>query len=1018
MDELLQLSLNQGKQFNHYQTKIRKNDTKTPLNKNQSYRKEGFTTLESFVSLEQEQMVRPSSKGYVPVLKYMQQTTKLNNSVNQLDLDELNQLKAKFNALKQEYTNTQQKISKHSSNVVNRLDPNNPFLNKVVSFSTGQLAYVTNQGVLKYIASTDILNSINVSNDAKKNVKLNIPWDNSYLVPGTSIPTNPPLLSGNPVQKGQRLGKEGTNVYAYTLVNNPKSNYIGCYNNYPTSTNTNIVPVMNSSNNVNGFVSGASSIYASNNTSLGPWAAFDQNPNTYWASLDAYDSTSGAYTGSNSVTIVTTGNVLGEFLQIDMPGVNTSSAENIMVIQYSLVPSLNTITTGSPNSWYVLGYTNSQWNQLDRQQNQTFTNGTPLVYNIAVPGAYSSYILLVDVVGNSDQTANRNILQIAEWNLFSNSTNSSNSSAMISDPGNLGYTTFNNCQEYAVNNGYTYFGLQNLQVDGTSTCMVSNDISSTKMYGDATSQYTSVPIWATNTSGTAVINCYVSNVGSLILNDASGNIVWQSPNAPGNCLFGGGINQSSLTATYGGNCTGSGYTVTQGNSTTAVLQSLASANYPSQLSFSVNSSTLGDPAEGCAKNWDTSYQCGNTWINGHIDNAEGQNYLYDCSSQSNNCSFYLILQNDGNVCLYRGTDPSSNNGLIWATSTNGKQMSSNPNWVSANGTLGRNYLTMTDTLSAGDWIGSDNGAIMLAMQNDGNLVLYTSETTSGCSAINNITYGNGSVNAVYQLNAVGNPASLGKIGYVDSESNLREYPDSMVGFTNDYQIVQGTDLPGNDISSLTATDQTSCQTACTNNPDCAAYTYQSSSQTCWLKNASSGATQVNNSMVLGIRQPGINGASKTCSTKISNIDTIQYNNYLKGDAMSTDTLCNASMISQTDKTNLDNIKTQLTTLGNDIAIKMEKLYNRDNKIYEKLNTNAEQFKKDIEKYKTISVKLQNFQTNNIEGMENLTNTRTMSDLNGMLSDSDLRVLHENYSYIMWSILAVGLLTVSINLMRK
>jgi hypothetical protein len=42
----------------------------------------------------------------------------------------------------------------------------------------------------------------------------------------------------------------------------------------------------------------------------------------------------------------------------------------------------------------------------------------------------------------------------------------------------------------------------------------------------------------------------------------------------------------------------------------------------------------------------------------------------------------------------------------------------------------------------------------------------------------------------------------------------------------------------------------------------------------------------------------------------------------------------------------------------------------------------------------------------------------MNDINGMLSDSDLIVLQGNYSYIMWSILAVGLLTITVNTMKK
>ena len=42
----------------------------------------------------------------------------------------------------------------------------------------------------------------------------------------------------------------------------------------------------------------------------------------------------------------------------------------------------------------------------------------------------------------------------------------------------------------------------------------------------------------------------------------------------------------------------------------------------------------------------------------------------------------------------------------------------------------------------------------------------------------------------------------------------------------------------------------------------------------------------------------------------------------------------------------------------------------------------------------------------------------MNDLNGMLSFSDIRILQSNYSYIMWSILAIGILTITINTIKK
>ena len=112
---------------------------------------------------------------------------------------------------------------------------------------------------------------------------------------------------------------------------------------------------------------------------------------------------------------------------------------------------------------------------------------------------------------------------------------------------------------------------------------------------------------------------------------------------------------------------------------------------------------------------------------------------------------------------------------------------------------------------------------------------------------------------------------------------------------------------------------------------------------------------------------------------------------------------------QSDQLVYDNIKSKLVILGNDIVSKMENLYNQDNKIFEKLNTNETQFNKDLEMYK-----LTNLKTNNSikEGIQN------MNDLNGMLFDSDLFVLQGNYSYIMWCILAIGILTVTINAMKK
>ena len=263
---------------------------------------------------------------------------------------------------------------------------------------------------------------------------------------------------------------------------------------------------------------------------------------------------------------------------------------------------------------------------------------------------------------------------------------------------------------------------------------------------------------------------------------------------------------------------------------------------------------------------------------------------------------------------------------------------------------------------------------------------------------------------------IGNKNNLGKLAYIDSDSKLREYPDSMISYSNDYQLYQGYDSGGNDLSTIQATTIDDCQNSCNNNSSCAAFVYQSNTSTCWLKKKNAFNKQINNSLVLGVRNPMLTGSS-TCSNEIVNVDTIQYDNYPKGTNMDPNTVCNKNTqtVSKENLAQYEGIKNSLYSLGQQIASKMENLYNQDNKIYEKLNMNEQDFNKSIAMYKNINNKIQ---ANNIEGMTSMNKKLSLNDINGMLSDTDLIVLQENYSYMLWSILAVGVLIVTINTMKK
>ena len=87
-DDLLKISLNHGKQFNIYQTKIKKNISKS------NKIKEGFVT----------------NDNSIPIFKNIQLNTSLTNDANQRDLTELKELQIKYANLIQQYKDNQKKI--------------------------------------------------------------------------------------------------------------------------------------------------------------------------------------------------------------------------------------------------------------------------------------------------------------------------------------------------------------------------------------------------------------------------------------------------------------------------------------------------------------------------------------------------------------------------------------------------------------------------------------------------------------------------------------------------------------------------------------------------------------------------------------------------------------------------------------------------------------------------------------------------------------------------------------------
>lgn len=816
MNNDLLISLNQGKQFKTYQNKIKKSVLKTKIQSNKR-----TSVKEGFVTAEQEMLIRPSDEGYNQVLANSAASTNAINSINQSELDELNNLKTKYNNLIQQYNNIQQTIGNSSLATINRTNPSNPYLNKNIRFNNGTICYVTNQGTVKPYTTPEVYMNTAGKNGcpaANEIVNIDLPFLSSYG-PGSEIPTTPSLIVGTNMVDGQSCGSEGKNVYVSNLVNSPSSTYVGCYNDKP----------------------------------------------------------------------------------IDV-------------------------------------------NSIDDSQR-----------------------------------------------------------AMIWNPSAISYTTYDKCQQYALDNGYQYFGLQNYQADGTSGCLVSNDITRTQMYGDGSIKINSTtPLWSTNTSQAGNRMVLAADTGINVIN---GNTPLYYSNFNGIKFF--------------SDC---GFS---GQQTNALLgqHDIAQIGFPNDsLSSVIVPNNFGVVIFRDGLGTEPSITLGAGQYPCLVDN--GWNDLASSYTGYYNGNCYLLLQDDGNLCISTGT-PGLEYNLIWAAGTAGKTAGPNPLWEASKGKYGRNYIQLGEGLNPGEWVGSNDGSLKLIMQTDGNLVLYTSTVGPGCVNISNDkTAGGAWVNAVYKIDNNGNKASLEKAGYINNDAVLQEYPSSMLSLSNTYKIINGADSWGNDLGSWSGGTEQDCQNKCNANTDCYGYSYNNSNQSCWIKDKNmypTGQIQDSQSFNLGIRRQNILNPPG-CSNQINDVDTIQFDNYIKGNTMTPSSQCNVPMVSQQDQMNYDNIKSQLSILGQDIASKMENLYSQDKNIYKKFNMNESQFKKDIEEYKNVNLKIRkeleiesnnkNSNNNNMEGMMN------MNDVNGMVSNSDLIVLQENYSYIFWSVLAIGIVTVTINIMKK
>lgn len=587
---------------------------------------------------------------------------------------------------------------------------------------------------------------------------------------------------------------------------------------------------------------------------------------------------------------------------------------------------------------------------------------------------------------------------------FNSNTNNDNLTWVGDKPTNdkTGIYDYNSCKQNAIHSGNRYFSLQN------GFCGVSNNSDELTKYGDGMISKL-IPLWASNTYGKNTKFFKITNDGRLYLADENGDIIWQNTgeNKTDNCWWNGKINPDSLSATYGGNCKN----ISSGNVSQKIKDMLKDNNYPDQLNLAINNSILGDPSVGCKKDFSTSYQCGNEWKTVSINKSEGQYFLYDCKENAKKCNFILLLNDDGNLIWYRGTDTQNTTELIWSSNTSGKAIDNTNNYSLSKSKYGRNYLKSNETLAVGDYLSSNNGKVILILQDDGNLVLYTWQKTLNCTKMNdgNMSGGYGS-NAVYDIGVKSNISNIGKLAYIDENSKLYNYDDNNPSYINDYREIKGTDAYGLDIPNLAFTNASleKCKEVCNNTKDCAGFVLSADNSHCYPKTSkllpfgSNFHNNINYNTYIRTKIPSNPPIGVLQNT--NNIDSIKYDNYIKGGKLQ-------------DSYGISNINT----------VKKQQLQ----QLQDKINLLANQLNNYTSKFGTGTLLSENQSVKNISGLDNYikdfknTNNnilqvidKTNNSLQNISDESNVVVLQKNYNYMFWTIIATATILISMKIIKK
>jgi hypothetical protein len=566
-----------------------------------------------------------------------------------------------------------------------------------------------------------------------------------------------------------------------------------------------------------------------------------------------------------------------------------------------------------------------------------------------------------------------------------------------------GSYTYEQCQQAAIDGQYPYFALQNVNTTTSrGYCAVSRDEPTTTSLGTSYVANGQTALWDSKTYGQPGNSAVLTVTGALSVVHSGGQSVFSTPNQT--------AQPSNYLGCYGDSSTRAmSNTVENGSQEYNNAQCQQKAQQSGDTYYGLQDSTSGTNAQ-CFTSSDlsetTQYgKAGNctllndgTWSGGGWSNA-----VYHAKNPESH--YYLILQDDGNMCIYRGSGPQDNQGNIWCSNTNGKTMTPNANYAASKGKYGKNWIASGSTLAAGDFVGSTNGNLALLMQSDGNLVLYTFTEVVNCQKMSDGNMGGGKgANALYSIGKVGIQSNLSKLAYIDQNTELHSYPSTQLQYANTYTVFSGKsvdhDIPGAAYGNASLEQ---CQESCNQDPVCAGFSLDNENHTCWPKKAGmypDSPLSLENAYSTYVRDKIPLSTPLGVSKTTSNIDTIAYEQYVKGGPIAKEYgLANAT---RQQKQQLSELQSKMSGLLNQLNNTTNELEIGSYDTEQQVQTNMKGLQDYLTDLQTTEKKIKGFPTM----MDNI------------VKESDIVVLQKNYEYLFWTILAAGGVLIAMNLVKK